>query len=38
LLFVAAALIFAPSTFKAIGGTLFGDAAVQAVEGIEPFA
>ncbi len=37
LLFVAASLLFAPSTFKATGGTLFGDAAVQAVEGVVPF-
>ena len=37
LLFVAAALLFAPSTFKATGGTLFGDAVVQAVEGVVPF-
>lgn len=37
LLFISAALIFLPSTFKSVGGTLFGDAAVQAVEGIVPF-
>jgi hypothetical protein len=36
LLFISVALIFAPSTFKATGGTLFGDAAVQAVEGVVP--
>ena len=38
LLFVAAALIFVPSVFKATGGTLFGDGASQAVEGVEGFS
>ena len=37
LLFVAAALMFAPSVFKSAGGTLYGDGTVAAVEGIVPF-
>ena len=36
-LFVAAALIFAPSVFRTVGGTLFGDDTIQAVDGVEPF-
>jgi hypothetical protein len=36
-LFVAAALIFAPSVFKSVGGTIFGEDAIPMVEGIEPF-
>jgi hypothetical protein len=37
-LFVAAALIFAPSVFRSTGGTLFGDSAVaDAIEGVEMF-
>ena len=37
-LFIAAALVFAPSTFKSIGGTLFGDLdQIGAIDGIEPF-
>jgi hypothetical protein len=36
-LFVAAALIFAPSVFRSVGGTLFGDDTIQSVEGVEPF-
>ena len=38
LLFIAAALVFAPSTFKSIGGTLFGDIdQIGGIDGIEPF-
>jgi len=38
LLFIAAALVFAPSTFKSIGGTLFGDLdQIGGIDGIEPF-
>lgn len=37
LLFIGAALLFAPTTFKAAGGTLFGEGAIQAVEGVVPF-
>jgi hypothetical protein len=36
-LFVAAALIFAPSVFRSVAGTLFGDDAAKAVDGVEPF-
>ena len=39
MMFVAAALIFAPSVFSATGGTMFGIAEfVNGVEGIEPFS
>jgi intracellular multiplication protein IcmD len=38
LLFIAAALIFVPSTFKSIGGTMFGDLdQIAGIDGIEPF-
>ena len=38
LLFIAVALVFAPSTFKSIGGTMFGDIdQIAGVDGIEPF-
>jgi hypothetical protein len=38
MLFVAAALLFAPAVFQSIGGTLFGWLAeLGAVEGIEQF-
>jgi len=36
-IFVAAALLFAPSTFRSTGGTLFGGDVVNAVEGVVPF-
>ena len=37
LLFVGAALMFAPSVFRSTGGTLFGEGEIGAIEGIEPF-
>ena len=38
LLFIAVALVFAPSTFKSVGGTMFGDLGqIEGVDGIEPF-
>ena len=37
LIFIAAALLFAPSTFRTTGGTLFGADTVNAVEGVVPF-
>ncbi len=36
-LFVAAALIFAPSVFRSVAGTIFGDDTAKAVDGVEPF-
>jgi hypothetical protein len=37
-LFIAVVLVFAPSTFKSIGGTMFGDLGqIDGVDGIEPF-
>jgi hypothetical protein len=38
MLFVAAALIFAPSTFKSTGGTLFGEGVIDTVDGVPPFS
>jgi hypothetical protein len=37
MIFIAAALMFAPSSFRSVGGTLFGGDTVSAVEGIVPF-
>jgi hypothetical protein len=37
MLFVAVALIFAPSVFKSIGGSLFEWLAEGSIEGLEPF-
>jgi len=38
LLFVAAVLVFAPSTFKSVGGTLFGNVdQIDGIDGIVPF-
>lgn len=37
MIFIAAALMFAPSSFRSVGGTLFGGDVVSAVEGIVPF-
>ena len=38
MLFISAALIFAPSIFRTVGGTLYGDPdRVGGVDGIEPF-
>jgi hypothetical protein len=36
-IFVAAALMFAPSAFRSVGGTIFGADVVSEVEGIVPF-
>jgi intracellular multiplication protein IcmD len=38
LLFIAAVLVFAPSTFKSVGGTMFGDLGqIDGVDGFESF-
>ncbi len=38
MLFIGAALMFAPSVFKSVGGTIFGsDTIVSAIEGIAVF-